>query len=173
MRDCALPSLKGPLCFYRRTCFQYLSCQAASCCIQQLCIWLKYGTITPTCWEANEGLLKDIILELHYLPRVSCVLFYFLPILPCRSFFQAAHLAALNVPRHVLFALTYTCVRLWSHFLSATGRSSPEVLSRCSPYLFSNERLSTETHPFSTLPGPQEINLRMQQKGEKNSLCAA
>lgn len=109
MRDCALPSLKGPLCFYRRTCFQFLSCQAGSCCIQQLCIWLKYGTITPTCWEANEGLLKDIFLELHYLPRVSCVLFYFLPILPCRSLFQAAHLAALNVPRHVLFALTYVC----------------------------------------------------------------
>lgn len=108
---------------------------------------MKHGTITPTCWEANAELLKDVIVRLHYLPRVPLCSLLFLPALPCRPLLQAAHVAALNVPRHVLFTLTYTC--LWSHFPSAAVRSSSKVLLRCSRYLFFPKRSCQARHILS------------------------
>lgn len=99
---------------------------------------------------------------------LSSVLFF--PILPCRSLFHTVHVAALNVPRRVLFTLTYTCVRLWSCFLSATGRSSSKVLSCCSQCLFIQQ--AAENWDASSLNVAERLTPECSRKEEKFTLCS-
>lgn len=95
----------------------------------------------------------------------------FLHILPCRSLFHTVHVAALNVPRRVLFTLTYTCIRLWSCFLSATARSSSKVLSCCSRCLFIQQTAENwDTSPVNVAERlAPECSSR---KEEKFTLCS-